>query len=108
RSTRPEPPAVIPRTASTASSRTRVLLAQVRGSSSEDENTTFDAPVSPPTDASSSALNSSVPLGVSPAAKPDISRYVCAHNRMGALGCLLEPREVLGPLQAPPAGPAVS
>ena len=37
-------------------------------------NTTFDAPVSPPTDASSSALNSSAPSGVSPAAKPDISR----------------------------------
>jgi hypothetical protein len=65
----------------TASSRTSVLLAHVSGSSSEDENTTFDAPVSPPTDASSSALNSSVPSGISPAAKPDISRYVFAPIR---------------------------
>src|SRR5215211_1674179 len=75
---KPEPAFFIARTASTASPRTSVLLAQVRGSSSEDENTTFDAPVSPPTDASSSALNSAAPSGVSPAAKPDISRYVTA------------------------------
>ena len=40
---RPEPSSFIARTASTASPRTSVLLAQVRGSSSEDENTTFDS-----------------------------------------------------------------
>ena len=71
---RPEPSSFIARTVSTASPRTSVLLAQVRGSSSVDENTTFDAPVSPPTDASSSAVNASLPPGISPAAKPDISR----------------------------------
>jgi hypothetical protein len=70
----PEPSSFIARTASAASSRTSVVLAHVSGSSSEAENTTFDAPVSPPTEASSSALNSSVPSGVSPTAKPDINR----------------------------------
>jgi hypothetical protein len=58
-----------------------VLLAQVRGSSSDNEKTTFVAPVSPPTDASSSAVNSSVPSGILPLAKPDISRYVFAPIR---------------------------
>ncbi len=48
------------------------------GSSSEAENTTFDARVSSSTEASSSAVNSSVPAGVIPAAKPYISRYVFA------------------------------
>ena len=43
----PEPCAFIARTASTASSRTSVELAHVSGSSSEVENTTFDACVSP-------------------------------------------------------------
>jgi len=75
---RPEPSSFIARTASTASPRTSVVLAHVRGSSSEAENTTFDARVSSSTEDSSSAVNSSVPAGVSPAAKPDISRYVFA------------------------------
>jgi hypothetical protein len=47
----PELFSFIARTAPAASSRTRVELAHVSGSSSEAENTTFDAPVSPPTDA---------------------------------------------------------
>src|SRR5262245_26206927 len=81
---RPEPSSFIARTASTGSSRTSVLLAHVSGSSSEDENTTFDALVSPPTDASSSALNWSIP---SPAAKPDISRYVFAPIRYVTSAC---------------------
>jgi hypothetical protein len=71
---RPEPSAFIVRTASAASSRTSVVLAQVSGSSSEVENTTFDARVSSSTASFSSGLNSSCPAGVSPAEKPDISR----------------------------------
>jgi hypothetical protein len=71
---RPEPWAFRPRTASTASPRTSVLPGQVRGSSSEEENTILRARVSSSTEASSSAVNASVPGGVSPAAKPDIRR----------------------------------
>jgi hypothetical protein len=71
---RPGSRSFIARTASTASSRTSVELAHVRGSSSVLENTTFGARVSSSTDASSSALNSSWPAGTSPAEKPDISR----------------------------------
>ncbi len=70
----PEPLDFMARTASTASSRTSVALAQASGSSSEEENTTLDALVSSSTDASSSGLNSSWPSGTSPAAKPDIRR----------------------------------
>src|ERR687889_716073 len=70
---RPEPSSFIARTASTASSRTRMLLAHVRGSSSEDGH----QPI-----------------------------RVCAHQ-IGDRGLLLEPREVLRPLQTPPAGPAL-
>jgi len=51
----PEPSSFIARTACTASPRTRVVLAHVRGSSSEAENTTFGARVSSSTLASSSA-----------------------------------------------------
>jgi hypothetical protein len=69
----PAPSRFMPRTASTASSRTSVLFAQVSGSSSEAENTTFDASVRPSIDASSSA---SAPSGMAPVAKPDIRRYV--------------------------------
>ena len=70
----PEPFSFMARTASTASSRTSVQLAHASGSSSEEENTTLGACVSSSTDASSSGLNSSWPLGTSPAAKPDIRR----------------------------------
>src|SRR5205823_353920 len=94
---RPEPSSFIARTASTASTRTSVLLAQVSGSSSEDENTTFDALVSPPTDASSSALNSSVPSGILPTAKPDISRYVFAPIRYVTSGCSASHARYSGP-----------
>ena len=70
----PELSAFISRTASTASPRTSLELAQLSGSVREVENTTLDARVSSSTEASSSALNSSWPAGISPAAKPDISR----------------------------------
>ncbi len=94
---RPEPSSFIARTASTASSRTSVELAHVSGSSSEAENTTFDARVSSSTDASSSVVNSSVPAGVSPAAKPDISRYVFAPIRYVTSGCSPSQARYSGP-----------
>ena len=70
----PEPDSFIARTASTGSSRTSVEFAHVRGSSSVDEKTTFGVAVSSSTDPASSDVNSSVPGGMSPAAKPDMSR----------------------------------
>jgi hypothetical protein len=94
---RPVPSLFISRTASAALPRTSVALAHVSGSSSVVENTTFVARVSASTDASSSALNSSVPAGVSPAANPDISRYVFAPIRYVTSGCSSSQARYSGP-----------
>src|SRR5581483_437968 len=83
----PDPSAFIARTACTASPRTRVVLAHVRGSSSEAENTTFGARVRSSRLASSSASIAAVPAGGSPPAKLDISRYVFAPIRYVTSGC---------------------
>src|SRR5512134_3775510 len=91
----PEPSSFIARTACTASPRTRVVLAHGRGSSSEAENTTFGARVSSSTLASSSDP-SSIP-GVSPPAKPYISRYVFAPIRYVTGGCSPSQARYSGP-----------
>src|SRR5512134_249814 len=94
---RPEPSAFIARTASTASPRTRVVLPHVRGSSSEDENTTFGARVSSSTLASSSASIAAVPGGGSPLKKLYISRYVFAPIRYVTGGCSPSQARYSGP-----------
>ncbi|HTW07500.1 MAG TPA: hypothetical protein VME46_08320 [Acidimicrobiales bacterium] len=94
---RPGAPAFIARTAAMASSRTRVVFAQESGSSRVDENTTFDAPVSPLIEASSWVENPSAPAGVAPAAKPDISRYVFAPMSRMASGCSASQPRYSGP-----------